>query len=227
MICTGYADGHAAACQGDSGGPFLVGGTVVGVFSWMSTACDWYAVYTRVSAYAADIAPHLPGGNEPPPAGDITLSASGLPSGATASFAPGSIDVGGSSTLSVATTAGTPAGTYAITVTGNDGTSSAQTTLTLTVQGGGTPGILTITNPGVQTSYVGRPVSLPIAASGGTTPYRFTATGLPSGLSINQSTGVVSGTPTTWQNANPTVTVTDAAGRTAKATFYWFIFPAY
>ncbi|GAA1412649.1 trypsin-like serine protease [Catellatospora coxensis] len=226
MICTGYADGHAAACQGDSGGPFLVGSTVVGVFSWMSTACDWYAVYTRVSTYAADIAPHLPGGTEPPPAGDITLSASGLPTGATASFAPAAIEVGGSSTLSVATTAGTPAGTYTVTVTGDDGQSSARTTFTLTVQGGGTPGNLSVTNPGVQTSYVGRPVSLAVQASGGTTPYRFTATGLPAGLAINQSTGVISGTPTTWQNANPTVTVTDAAGRTAKATFYWFIFPA-
>ncbi|MBB5868177.1 subtilisin family serine protease [Allocatelliglobosispora scoriae] len=227
MICTGYADGHSAACVGDSGGPYLVGNTVVGVFSWMSTGCDWYAVYTRVSTYATEIAAHLPG-TTPPPAGEITLAASGLPTGAAATFSPGSISVGGSSTLTVTTAASTPAGTYPITVTGTKGSTSARTTFTLTVTGGTppTPGNLTLGNPGVQTGYVGRPVTLAMQASGGTTPYRFSATGLPSGLSINQSTGVISGTPSTWQNANVTVTVTDAAGRTAKAQFYWFIFPA-
>ncbi|MGI5182992.1 putative Ig domain-containing protein [Dactylosporangium sp. CA-152071] len=49
--------------------------------------------------------------------------------------------------------------------------------------------------------------------------------GLPTGLTLNPSTGVVSGTPTTFQTANVTVTVTDAAGRTARATFFWFVMP--
>ncbi|MEU0554412.1 trypsin-like serine protease [Dactylosporangium sp. NPDC006015] len=224
MLCTGYADGHAGACVGDSGGPYLVGNTVVGVFSWMSTACDWYAVYTRVSTYAAEIAAQLPGGN-PPPGGDITLSATGLPSGATASFSPGSISTGGTATLTVTTSAGTPAGTYPITVTGTKGATTAQATFTLTVQGGGTPGPLALTNPGTQNSVVGRPAALTLRAQGGTTPYRFTASGLPTGLTLNPSTGVVSGTPTTFQTANVTVTVTDAAGRTARATFFWFVMP--
>lgn len=223
MICTGYADGHAAACVGDSGGPFLVGNKIVGVFSWMSTACDWYAVYARVSTYAAQIQAQLPGGTPPP--GDITLSAGGLPSGATASFNPGSISVGGSSTLTVSTSASTPAGTYTITVTGTEGSTSTQTTFTLTVEGDTSPTPLALQNPHTQTGYVGRPVSLAMRASGGTTPYRFTATGLPNGLSINRSTGVVSGTPTTWQNSHVTVTVTDANGATARVSFYWFIFP--
>jgi hypothetical protein len=73
--------------------------------------------------------------------------------------------------------------------------------------------------------YAGRPVSLALRASGGTTRYRYSATGLPGGLSLNGSTGVISGTPTTWQNANVTATVTDAGGRTARVSFYGFVFP--
>jgi proprotein convertase P-domain-containing protein len=47
----------------------------------------------------------------------VTLSASGLPAGATASFSPPSVTSGGSSTLTIATSASTPAGTYPVTLT--------------------------------------------------------------------------------------------------------------
>ncbi len=58
---------------------------------------------------------------------------------------------------------------------------------------------MTVTNPGNQTGTVGTAVSLQIhatdSASGQTLTY--SATGLPAGLSINSSTGLISGTPTT------------------------------
>ncbi len=63
----------------------------------------------------------------------VSLSASGLPAGATATFNPASVQSGGSSTLTIATSASTPTGTSTITVTG-DGTSvdrTAQYTLTV------------------------------------------------------------------------------------------------
>ncbi|MFE6614045.1 M28 family peptidase [Amycolatopsis sp. NPDC057786] len=63
----------------------------------------------------------------------VSLSASGLPAGATATFNPASVQSGGSSTLTIATSASTPNGTSTITVTG-DGTSvdrTAQYTLTV------------------------------------------------------------------------------------------------
>src|SRR5438128_1310733 len=53
----------------------------------------------------------------------LTLSASGLPSGATASFNPSSVTAGGSSTLTLSTTSSTPGGSYTVTVTGTDRTS--------------------------------------------------------------------------------------------------------
>ncbi|MFC3980217.1 M28 family peptidase [Streptosporangium jomthongense] len=66
----------------------------------------------------------------------ITLRASGLPSGASASFSPPTITAGQSSTLSVTTSSNTPNGTSSITVTA-DGTDVDRTvTYSLTVSGG-------------------------------------------------------------------------------------------
>ena len=69
----------------------------------------------------------------------VALSASGLPSGATASFSPASVNSGASSTLTVTTSATTPAGTYPITVTGtaSSGSHTATYTLTVTSSSGG------------------------------------------------------------------------------------------
>ena len=67
----------------------------------------------------------------------VSLSASGLPAGASASFSPASVTSGGSSTVTFSTTAATPAGTYNVTITGT-GTSATHTAgYTLTVNGGG------------------------------------------------------------------------------------------
>ena len=65
----------------------------------------------------------------------VALSASGLPSGATASFSPASVTSGSSSTLTIATTASTPSGSYPITITGT-GSATHTATYTLTVTGG-------------------------------------------------------------------------------------------
>jgi zinc metalloprotease ZmpA len=92
-----------------------------------------------------------------------------------------------------------------------------------TCSSGPTP--LALANPGNRTGTVGVATSLSLSATGGTTPYTFSATGLPAGLSINPSTGVISGTPTTQGSSSVTATVRDSASPQASAsqTFTWTI----
>ncbi|WP_368732298.1 putative Ig domain-containing protein, partial [Solihabitans fulvus] len=53
--------------------------------------------------------------------------------------------------------------------------------------GGGNPppSDVTVANPGDQTSAVNKSVSLNNSATGGTTPYQWSASSLPTGLSID------------------------------------------
>jgi hypothetical protein len=72
--------------------------------------------------------------------GNVSLAASGLPAGATASFNPGTVSSGsGSSILTVAPAASTPTGSFALTITGTSGSiqKTAAVTLVVTSTGGG------------------------------------------------------------------------------------------
>jgi hypothetical protein len=80
------------------------------------------------SSYGVTIAP-LNGFN-----GAVTLSASGLPAGASGTFTPNPATT--SSTLSVTTSASTPAGTYSVTISGVSGSLTRTTTVTLVVTHG-------------------------------------------------------------------------------------------
>jgi hypothetical protein len=72
--------------------------------------------------------------------GTVALSAGGVPSGATASFNPPSINGSGSSTLTVTTSSSTPIASSTITITGASGSLSHSATVTLSVNSpGGTP----------------------------------------------------------------------------------------
>jgi Zn-dependent metalloprotease len=82
-------------------------------------------------------------------------------------------------------------------------------------------GGVTVANPGNKTGTVGTAISaFTVSASGGTTPYTWSATGLPAGVTIGSSTGTVSGTPTTAGTYSVTVTATGSGGSgTGSATF--------
>jgi len=88
--------------------------------------------------------------------GTVTFSVSGLPSGTTASFNPASVNASGSTTLSVSTSASTPAGSYPLTIRGTSGPVSHTVNVTLVVTGdftiSATPASATI-NKGATASY--------------------------------------------------------------------------
>ena len=75
---------------------------------------------------------------------------------------------------------------------------------------------LAITTTSLVTGTVGALYNVILSASGGTAPYTWNAICLPVGLSINTSTGIISGTPTAAGNSMVTVTVNDSLGRTAN-----------
>jgi subtilase family serine protease len=98
-------------------------------------------------------------------------------------------------------------------------------TTAFTSSGGGTGNTVTVTNPGNQSSTTRTAVSLQIqasdSASGQTLTY--SATGLPAGLLINSTTGLITGTPTTRHTYSVTVTATDTTGASGSVSFSWTI----
>lgn len=103
---------------------------------------------------------------------------------------------------------------------------SAEDLSVCTIAGGAVT--VTVKSPGNQTATVRTPVSLQIVASdsdGGALNYK--ATDLPTGLSINPKTGLITGTPTSAGNSPNgyfvDVSVTDASGPSAWMSFQWTI----
>jgi hypothetical protein len=144
----------------------------------------------------------------------ISFSAAGLPVGLSIDSSSGVIS-------------GIPhvTGTYNVSVTASTASheygGSASVGFTLTVN---PPDTVTVTNPGAQTSVILVATKLQIQATSAF-GYKITyqATGLPAGLSINSSTGLISGVPTRIGLSRVAVTATDANGAQGSTTFSWNI----
>ncbi len=152
-----------------------------------------------------------------------TLTAAGGTGTVKLSQAGGTLPPGLTFNASTGVLSGTPttAGTFSFAVQGVDSsdvpytvTASRQITITATAMAVALSG-----NPPAGT--VGTAYSTALMASGGVAPYTFAirSGSLPSGLSLNASTGVISGTPTTAGTYTFTAQVADGSGATASASF--------
>ena len=134
----------------------------------------------------------------------------------SSSTLPAGLSINGSTGL--ITGSPTTAGTSNVTVSVSDGPTTTDVTFSWEVTQNSPP---TVTNPGSQSTEVGDPVSLQIEASdddGDTLSY--SSSTLPAGLSINSSTGLITGSPTTAGSSSVTVSVSDALS-TSDVTFNW------
>jgi hypothetical protein len=141
--------------------------------------------------------------------GTVSLTASGLPANATASFSPTTVNISNASTqtstLTVATTSTTPVGTVNITVTGTSGKVSSSVTAGLTVNYqlsgsitlSSSPSTSTI-NPGATAVYS---LTLTRNNMGNNAVALTVASGLPSGASATFSPASTTGTTSSLQVA--------------------------
>jgi PKD repeat protein len=130
----------------------------------------------------------------------ISYNATGLPAGLSVNTSTGLIS-------------GTPttAGTYSVTISATNSSGTGSATLTLTIK----PPPPVITSATTASGTVGIAFSYQITATNN--PTSFNATGLPGGLTVNTTTGVISGTPTTAGTYTVTISATNAGG-TGSAT---------
>ena len=161
-------------------------------------------------------------------AGTLQIQATDSATGKTFTYSATGLPIGLSISSSTGAITGTPtmAGSYTTTVTVNDGSGASSVNFDWTIGTGTSTGnTVTVTNPGNQTGTVGTAASLQIRASDSATGQTLTysAAGLPAGLSISSSTGLISGTPTTAGSSSVTVTVTDGTGAKGTASFTWTI----
>ncbi|MFJ9074830.1 putative Ig domain-containing protein [Streptomyces sp. NPDC102278] len=248
VVIEGLSYSSACSAGGDSGGAYVTaaGGKAIGLHSGGGSATcssgsgEKFTIFQPVNEALSRFGATLVTATPQP--GDVTVTpvparstAIGTPvelkNTATGGAAPYTWTAGGlpagltiAATTGTVTGAPTTAGTSNVTVTATDTAgrkASASFTWTVTAVGGGAP---VLRNPGNQIAYVNKPVSLPIQATGGTRPYRWTADGLPAGLSLDTATGTVTGAPTTWGMRTSRIALTDAAGRTATTDITWNVY---
>ncbi|WP_428144454.1 IPTL-CTERM sorting domain-containing protein [Delftia acidovorans] len=152
-------------------------------------------------------------------ANPITLNLSG---GAATSVAIASAASHGTATASGTSVTYTPTTGYSgpdsftYTATNASGTSSPAT-VSITVSAP----TLAVAPASLNAGLQGTTYSATISASGGTAPYSYTISSgsLPAGMSLNTSTGTISGTPSSSGTSSFTVTATDANGATGSRAY--------
>jgi hypothetical protein len=159
--------------------------------------------------------------------GTVALSASGLPSGVTASFSPASATT--TSTLTLAASATAATGSSSVTLTGTSGSLSKTVTLPLTVtaasSGGTGAGPATFTGVESSSSSTKFEEDVDLKATGTITALTITVTVPATGASVSSLSSTVGSqvvTSSTSSGGKIVVTFTLASGKTIAAGSYTF-----
>lgn len=145
--------------------------------------------------------------------GAVSLSVSGLPTGATGTFTPASVTGAGTSSLSVTTASTTPAGTYTLTLKGTSGSLSHTATVSLVVTGA--PDFTLNVSPSTLTVTAGNASSYSVsvgALNSFNSAVSLSVSGLPTGVTGSFSPTTVTGAGTS------TLSITTSAS-TAAGTY--------
>jgi cyclophilin family peptidyl-prolyl cis-trans isomerase len=147
----------------------------------------------------------------------LTYTASNLPNGLVLNSKTGAI----TGSLAAGSFASSP---YTVTVSATDGTNTGTATFTWVVHP-----VVTISPVQTQTNTEGQSAALQISAGDANLkPLSYAASGLPSGLTINSSTGLITGTITPGDATNSpykvTITVSDSTFSNT-VSFTWIVNP--
>ena len=211
------ADGSAGSCYGYSSGPTPLG--TVSVSPAVSVSTTTLPAATADQFYSQTL--EASGG-----VGFDTWSILGsgtLPPGL--SLDPFTGTIGGVPSYPVCTGSKTPPDcnyTFSVEVSDSYGVVATQT-LSLTV--GLAP--LAVETTSLAAAVVGNAYSTSLLATGGLAPYQWSASGLPQGLTLDASSGQLTGTPTSTDSAASPYTiqvkVTDAEGATDTASLALYV----
>jgi outer membrane protein OmpA-like peptidoglycan-associated protein len=135
--------------------------------------------------------------------GTVTWFVTGLPAGMSLSSS------------GVISGAPTQTGSFTVMVTMSSSSGQVTRTYTLIVNGDA----LNISTPSLAKTTVTFPYSQQVTGSGTVAPLSWSASGLPAGLTINHSTGLISGAAILAGNYNVAVVLTDASGQTLTKYF--------
>ena len=177
----------------DSGGAFATAPESITIAPALAISTTALPSGALNASYSATLA--ATGGTPP-----YTWSATGLPAGLT--LTPGTGAIGGTPTAAATTSVN-------LLVTDSKSVAAAKS-LNIVIASA-----LAVATAVLPNGSVGAPYSATLTQAGGNAPYTWSATGLPAGLTLNPSTGAISGTPTTAGTSQVNVQLVDTNSVTA------------